>query len=158
VGTWVGISGHRRLSEHAERIIRAEIHAVLRQFDEPVVVSSLAAGADQIAAEIALDLGAALVVIVPALGYRESLEPLAARRFDELVERADEVQTLDFDAPGPEAYLAAGMAMLRRVSLLIAVWDGEAARGTGGTADVVALARERHLEVRVIWPRGETRA
>jgi hypothetical protein len=153
----VGISGHRQLSARAERLIRAQIRVVLQPMRDLVVVSSLAEGADQIAAEIALDLGAELVVIVPALGYRESLSPAASARFDELVARAVEVHTLDFDRPVPEAYLAAGVAMLQRVSALIAVWDGEAARGTGGTADVVALAQERGIDVRVIWPRGEVR-
>jgi hypothetical protein len=41
--------------------------------------------------------------------------------------------------------------------LLVAVWDGEPARGLGGTADVVAYAREGAIPVEVIWPEGATR-
>jgi hypothetical protein len=40
---------------------------------------------------------------------------------------------------------------------LYAVWDGKPARAYGGTADVVAYARERATPVRVIWPEGARR-
>jgi hypothetical protein len=39
----------------------------------------------------------------------------------------------------------------------LAVWDGKPARADGGTADVVADARERGTPVRVIWPNGAQR-
>jgi hypothetical protein len=42
--------------------------------------------------------------------------------------------------------------------VLVAVWDGEPARRLGGTADVVAYARERGVPAIVIWPEGATRA
>ena len=41
--------------------------------------------------------------------------------------------------------------------VLVAVWDGQSARGLGGTADVVAYARERGKPVTVIWPEGASR-
>jgi hypothetical protein len=47
--------------------------------------------------------------------------------------------------------------MIGMVSELLAVWDGKPARGHGGTADVVAAAREQGRTVRVIWPAGSTR-
>jgi hypothetical protein len=40
---------------------------------------------------------------------------------------------------------------------LFAVWDGKPARAYGGTADVVAYAREHGTPVRVIWPDGAQR-
>jgi hypothetical protein len=47
--------------------------------------------------------------------------------------------------------------MLTRADHLFAVWDGKAARGYGGTADVVAEARKRNVPVTVIWPEGASR-
>jgi hypothetical protein len=47
--------------------------------------------------------------------------------------------------------------MVKRADLLIAVWDGQPARSWGGTADVVAKARQLGLPVTVIWPNGATR-
>lgn len=43
------------------------------------------------------------------------------------------------------------------VDRLIAVWDGEAARGFGGTADVVAYAGSMGVPVDIVWPDGATR-
>ena len=42
-----------------------------------------------------------------------------------------------------------------RSGVLVAVWDGQPARGLGGTADVVA--RQRGVPMEVIWPQGATR-
>jgi hypothetical protein len=53
--------------------------------------------------------------------------------------------------------MAASELMLADVDELFAVWDGEPARGYGGTADVVAYARQLGTPVRIIWPRGARR-
>jgi hypothetical protein len=37
------------------------------------------------------------------------------------------------------------------------VWDGQPARGYGGTADVVAYAKRTGVPYSVIWPEGATR-
>jgi hypothetical protein len=47
--------------------------------------------------------------------------------------------------------------MLGQADELWAVWDGRPARGYGGTADVVARARDSGIPVRVIWPAGARR-
>ena len=44
-----------------------------------------------------------------------------------------------------------------RSSVLVAVWDGQPSRGLGGTADVVAYARQRSVPVTVTWPEGASR-
>ena len=53
--------------------------------------------------------------------------------------------------------MAASKLMVDEADELYAVWDGKPARGYGGTADVVACARDKHLPVRVIWPPGAHR-
>ena len=53
--------------------------------------------------------------------------------------------------------MEASSAMLARADRLFAVWDGKPARGYGGTADVVAEARQRGVPVTVIWPEGASR-
>ena len=40
---------------------------------------------------------------------------------------------------------------------MFAVWDGQPARGYGGTADVVNEAHRRGLPVTIIWPDGANR-
>ena len=109
-----------------------------------IFVSPLADGVDQIAAEVALELGYSLQVVLPfsRAEYRQDfVRDGAAERFDALIARADTVLEL----PGArdqesEAYMMAGRATVAHCDVLIAVWDGLAARGRGGTAEVVQLA------------------
>jgi len=53
--------------------------------------------------------------------------------------------------------MEASSVMLAHADRLFAVWDGQPARGYGGTADVVAEARQRGVPVTVIWPEGASR-
>jgi hypothetical protein len=129
-------------------------------------VSPIADGADQIAAEAALELGWELQVVLPfnRAEYRETLANQAARqRFDALLGRANCILEL----PGhgetqADAYVMTGRATVAHCDLLVAVWDGLPPRGRGGTGEVVQLAITRgtaviHLPLeqqapaRVVW-------
>ena len=77
--------------------------------------------------------------------------------YDDLCARAAVVRRLPFTESTPESYMAASKLMVDNADELYAVWDGEPARSYGGTADVVAYARERGIAVRVIWPDGAQR-
>jgi hypothetical protein len=110
-------------------------------------VSPVADGADQIAAEVALELGWELQAILPfeRAHYRSSLANHGAReRFDELLERATCLLELPGDPEhGLEAYVMTGRATVAHSDLLIAIWDGLPPRGRGGTGEVVQLALTR---------------
>ena len=56
---------------------------------------------------------------------------------------------LDREDSTDTAYMDAGLRMLDEIDLLVAVWDGQAARGLGGTAQLVDAAKQLHL------PRGD---
>jgi hypothetical protein len=107
-------------------------------------VSPVADGADQIAAEAALELGWELQAVLPFSReeYRASLADDAAReRFDHLIGRA----TCVLELPGDkerllDAYVMTGRATVAHCDMLIAVWDGLPPRGRGGTGEVVQLA------------------
>jgi hypothetical protein len=164
----VGVTGHRKdalapaalLTVH-ERIRSAleslvahakAIHATERQFFSPdplrlLFVSALADGADQMAAEVALDLGFELHAVLPfdRDQYRAEMADDASRtRFDDLLSRA----TCSLELPGNgsedlDAYVMAGRATIAHSDVIIAVWDGLPPRGRGGTGEVVGLAHER---------------
>jgi hypothetical protein len=53
--------------------------------------------------------------------------------------------------------VAASKLMVDQADKLYAVWDGKPAWAYGGTADVVAYAREHGVPVRVFWPDGAQR-
>ena len=129
-------------------------------------VSPLADGADQIAAEAALDHGFALHAVLPFARdqYRASLADESSReRFDGLLGRAACLLELPGEGGAEvDAYVMTGRATIAHCDLLIAIWDGLPPRGRGGTADVVQLAILRgtpvlHLPVdpatpaRLLW-------
>ncbi|WP_454196620.1 hypothetical protein [Nocardia sp. Marseille-Q1738] len=129
----------------------------MRADSELIGISCLADGADSLFARAVLDLGGGLIVIVPARKYRDSLPAEHHRVYDELRSAAMEVIELDREESDSEAHQAGSVRMLEQTDELIAVWDGKPARGYGGTADVVAVARERGIPVTIVWPDGAER-
>jgi hypothetical protein len=163
----VGITGHRieALPQEAVQTIVDRIGESLVQLkkgalslyekeraffsDAPprlLFVSPLADGSDQIAAEIALDLGFELQAILPfdRPTYRTTLHNSGLKRFDELVCRA----TCVLELPGElndelKAFVMAGRATVAHCDVLLAVWDGRPPRGRGGTGEIVQIAITR---------------
>ena len=161
----VGVTGHRAdvLGKEALDGLAPRLRGLLKLIEEageallereqscfaeiPVgrrFVSPLADGADQVAAEVALELGWELQVVLPfaRAHYRETLANHGAReRFDALLERA----TCVLELPGVEgheldAYVMTGRSTVAHCDILVAVWDGRPPRGRGGTGEVVQLA------------------
>ncbi|MFC4531173.1 hypothetical protein [Sphaerisporangium dianthi] len=120
-------------------------------------VSCLADGADQIFARAVLDLGGTLEAVVCSERYREDLPPDSQDGYDTLMGAAERVHRLRYVESTDEAHMEGGKLILDLAEELYAVWDGKPARGYGGTADVVAEARRRGIEVHVIWPEGARR-
>ncbi|MBA2466730.1 MAG: hypothetical protein H0V46_03895 [Sphingomonas sp.] len=168
----VGVTGHRLEALPADELpalpgrIRTALQLLIRSAakvhdqaadcfaaGEPrlLFVSPLAHGADQIAGQVALELGFSLHGVLPfALeDYRRELNGDAATSpFDGLIAKAASVLEL----PGVrerelDAYVMAGRATVAHCDVLIALWDGLAARGRGGTAEVVQLAIARGTPV-----------
>ena len=118
----------------------------------------LGPGADQLFAEAILDVGGLLHVVVPAERYRDGFEDEdARRRYDQLYHRAVYSERLEYVDSTEEAHMAGGRAIVDQSDVLVAVWDGKPSRGLGGTADVVAYARQVGKPVEVIWPEGARR-
>ena len=183
----VGVTGHRTDTLPAASIdsLRARVREALQLTaqagealfeserdcfadDRPRLrfVSPIADGADQIAAEVAVELGWELQAVLPfeRSEYRASLADDGAReRFDALLARASCV--LELPGHGErllDAYVMTGRATVAHSDMLIAVWDGLPPRGRGGTGEVVQFAITRgtavvHLPLqpdapaRVLW-------
>lgn len=120
-------------------------------------ISCLADGADLIFARAVTELGGSLEAIVPAGQYRDGLPADLRPEYDRLLAKAAAVRQLPFTAPTSESYMAASRLMIEVADELYAVWDGQPARGYGGTADVVAYAHEHGKPVHIIWPAGAKR-
>ena len=140
------------------RLVDEAVRAALsRQAADVTGLSLLADGADQIVARALLDLGGQIEAVIPATRYRQGLPPGAWPEYDWLLAQAQTVHRLDFTDSTSEAHMAASEFMLRQADELLAIWDGKPARGYGGTADVVACARDSGIPVQVIWPAGARR-
>jgi len=155
--TRIGVTGHQNIPAQALPAIRAGVAAALAGVDGLTAVSSLAAGADQILAESAVEHGGELLVVIPCDDYRDTLAGPDLERYDRLTGLAAEWEVLAFPEPSAEAFMAAGRRVVDLSDRVIAIWDGRPAAGLGGTGDVVAYARSRDLPVTVIWPDGVKR-
>ena len=157
----VGVSGHRvppKLPHESEAPIRALVDRILAAAVTAAdaeasakaaagafaVVSSIAEGADRIVAAAGLAAGFDLYVVLPlprAEYARDFESPQSRAAFEALLAKATAVVEIGGTAEDrPQAYEAAGFAMLANSDLLIAIWDGEGAAGVGGTAEIVSRA------------------
>ena len=193
----VGVTGHRWIrtdDQAARRAVGAALDAVFARCTnqpttstsvEKAVVSSLAEGADRLAAAWAVQHGFHLEVVLPRepQAYAADFATEASRtEFWRLVDAADAVTVVPHpetpraptlvrspcedrsprfrgsvagarrrrvSAETEDAYRAAGEAVVERSDVLLAVWDGQPAKGIGGTGEVVAAAGR--LGVPVSW-------
>lgn len=95
--------------------------------------------------------------MVPAAEYREGMPAWHRPVYDALLARAGRVHHTGLRESGPEAHQAGSKILVDLVDELVAVGDGEPARGIGGTADAVAYAEWTGVPLRVLRPEGATR-
>lgn len=156
----IGVTGHMNLSDASVALVAEAVRNHLRTLAPAslVGVSCLARGADSVFAEVIIELGGQLEVVLPSADYRESkVKPDHAPQFDRLISKAAVVKTMPFDTANRDAYVAANETVLGTIDQLVAIWDGQPSPDKGGTAGAVEDARARGVTVHVIWPEGATR-
>ncbi len=156
----IGITGHQDIPEAvAGQIREAMVRTCAPSAPGFVGMTCLAAGVDQMFASVVLELGGQLHAIVPSCDYESAFDdPASLARYRQLLARASDTTTLrQFPAPTEEAFLAGGQTIVDRSDLIVAVWDGLPARGTGGTADIVEYAIAQGKPVTNLWPDGASR-
>jgi hypothetical protein len=150
----IGVTGHRAFKDLEK--ITAGVDKVLERIDRCFpgrdwsVLSSLAEGADRLVAARVLAYRPDAQLVVPLPMPPEQCKAIfssdeSGHEFEHWLAMACQVIPPQTDKTGDEAYLAAGIAMLNRIDLLIALWDGQAAQGRGGTGEIVELARKREM-------------
>ncbi|MBE0567373.1 MAG: hypothetical protein IH621_15550 [Krumholzibacteria bacterium] len=98
------------------------------------------------------------VLPLPAEEYARDFPTEESRReFAALLGAAEETFTVADQATRGEAYRLVGREVVDRCDLLIAIWDGDPARGKGGTAETVAYARSRNKPIYLIDGESPTR-
>jgi hypothetical protein len=160
----IGVTSHRNI--HASEIegIRLRIRDFFAQLqhdfpDLPLVVlSSLAEGGDQLAAEEALAAGARLIAPLPLPRdlYLNDFDGDARAGFLGLYQRAEVLplpllpgNTLENVAahgpPRDRQYAHAGVFIASHSHILLALWDGNHSEKVGGTGQIVRFHMDRIL-------------
>ena len=154
----IAVTGHRDLVAAEVPAIRQKVDALLQDLarrypDRRVsVMSSLAEGADQLVAEVALERRIRLIVTLPMRKdlYLRDFETAEARaRFESLCARAAEIYELPLakgntiesvSTPGyarSREYAQVGVFLCAHCHILLALWDGKIGTKLGGTGQVV---------------------
>jgi hypothetical protein len=149
----LGITGHRYLAEMDKVMAGVEraIRRILKTFPGFGfrVLSSLAEGADRVLAKRLLLIPNASLWVPLPLPEEEYLKDFETSKskdeFIHLLGMAERVINLPVMEKREDGYLAAGKYILENSDVLLAIWDGKPAQGEAGTAEIVALARERGL-------------
>jgi len=148
----IGVTGHRELRERdiprLRELVRAELTKLKTEYPYSpfVMLSSLAAGADLLCAEVAIELGITLKCPLPMEldQYRLDFDAEALANFDAMLAQAEEVFVAPATEPPPEEmsrnfyYRQAGIYVTTHSHVLLALWDGSPAKPDGcGTAEAV---------------------
>jgi hypothetical protein len=161
VPLFVGVAGHRQLEVRE----RGDIERRLRHFfmdlrarlpaTPVIVVSRLAAGADQLAASVALAAGCESACLLPqdVATYRAAMREEGCRAtFDRLLASSVVLGPAGGGAVAadPElAYAQAGYYLMRHATLLLALWDGVESRRPGSVGELIrarTLARMEEVD------------
>jgi hypothetical protein len=152
----VGVTGHRNFASNNPKIsalVRKELRRVARAYPRAplLILSGLAEGADRLVTEVAReDFASELWAILPlpdALYVRDFAKRASVKEYKNLKAAAQRVieaplmasrrAVSRYGEPRNHQYAWIGAFIARRAQVLIAIWDGAPARGTGGSAHVV---------------------
>jgi hypothetical protein len=150
----VGFTGHRKLP-NPETISRAIASAFQNVRDHAsgnvTAISSIASGGDTLFAQQALKAGLRWVALLPfpRAEFRKDFDESEWQAAEDCLSRAIAEEVWSPTANRPDAYWELGIATVDRSDILFAAWDGAPARGRGGTAEIVAHARD--CEKPLVW-------
>jgi hypothetical protein len=152
----IGVTGHRDLRPDDLDELKKKIRHILRSLKKQypstpiILLSPLAEGADRLAAVVALEEKARLVVPLPMAQdlYERDFESEESRvEFRELLASAEHRIQIPMQADEKELarggtardrqYEAMGKCIARESQILIALWDGTDSGKIGGTAEIV---------------------
>lgn len=157
----IGFTGHRHLPDEAK--CRDAIRKVLSDWKAmaPGVVygvSSAAAGGDLLFAESCLELGLPIRIFLPSPKeqFRNDFDNSTWDRAERVLAKALSVDVMGVSDEAAQRYYECGIETIQQSELLVALWDGDEARGMGGTADMVYFATDQGRPV--VWINSATEA
>jgi 8-oxo-dGTP pyrophosphatase MutT (NUDIX family) len=142
----IGASGHRDLGDpiaqhYAAHCVRELFTSYAEQYPNLVLIAPLAIGADQLFVQTALDLNIPVEAVIPSEDYETHYAPGAERAtYQRLLQHCRRLHLQPFSTHTDDAYLAAGQWIVDQSDIVLLIWNGQPAKGRGGTADIAAHA------------------
>lgn len=154
----IGVTGHRDLRADEKPEIRERVRSLFTDLQERYptrrlrLLSPLAEGADRLVANVAVELGMELSVVMPMpreIYYTEFSGEESIFEFESLYAKANNVYDLpivrsgtieSISQPGRARdlqYAQSGVFLSAHCHILLALWDGKTLGQLGGTAQVV---------------------
>jgi hypothetical protein len=154
----IGITGHRGILNVNE--VRKEIaywFKHFKKFDKDLVaITAIASGADTVFAEEAIKQNIPLQIELPfpAEEYKKDFSNndliVLERLLNSFPYNEGPALKTTTKEERKNAYLAIGQKVVDLSDIVIAVWDGKDARGTGGTAEIIDYAKTKNKQVHII--------
>lgn len=126
-----------------------QIDKALRELKPEKVISGMALGVDQWAANIAIKLGIPFIAAVPFTGQEKAWPPQSQKVFNNLLSKAAEVVIVSEGGYSAFKMQIRNQWMVDRADLVMAIWDGS----KGGTGNCVEYAKSKNKEIFYIDPR-----
>lgn len=149
-----GITGHQNLGDQ-ETISWVEDCLIqeIPKYHITKGLTCLAIGADQLFAEVLETFYIPFIAIIPCDGYEQTFnKKITQESYFSYLSKAEDTIKLNFPEPSEEAFYAAGKYIVDHCDILFAIWNGKAAKGLGGTGDIVEYARRKKRRVAHINP------
>jgi hypothetical protein len=136
----VGITGHQERDGIDWKWVEATLqNEICKLPSVQAALSSLAKGADQVFAQVAMSLGIPVIAVIPVRNYERFFHGKDRIEYDRLLIKSM-VKDLKWTGDDQLGFFSAGKFVVENVDLLFAVWDEQRSKGLGGTGDTVDYA------------------
>lgn len=138
----VGITGHQDLGfEETVNWVSSVVTDAVKEYHVTQGITSLAAGSDQLYAEILGRYNIPYIVVIPSKNYELTFEDKSCYKdYQRLISQAEKTIRLEFNGPSERSFFEAGKKIVCLSDIMFAIWDGKKSKGLGGTGDVVKYA------------------
>lgn len=145
-----GITGHRELQNI--EWVKATMKQLISEIEITYGVTCLATGADELFAELLRQENISYTAVIPCVNYETTFEKMELEKFVLSKSKASKLIELNNENPSEKAFDEAGNIVVDNSEILIAIWNGQEAKGLGGTADIVEYAKSKNKQIIHINP------
>lgn len=150
-----GITGHREL----ENIdwVKTKMQELIYELKIIYGYTCLAVGADQLFAELLIVNNIKFTAVIPCTNYEATFEKETLDYFLLSKNMASKLIELNNNQPSEKAFNEGGKTVVDNSEIIIAVWNGDEAKGLGGTADIVHYAKQLDKKIIHLNPISKTK-